>query len=276
MMTYAAADFMSGIAQSDVNLLLSAENNLYLRVLHGFTIKELRDFTSDCPSSPPDLYYESVGVFAVRDEHYHLSVKAGRNADSHNHNDTGSFTIYKNGRPLFIDIGVETYTRKTFSPERYEIWTMQSAYHNLPTIRGVQQKDGNEYAASDVSCKLNGHSPFISMNIAGAYPLEAFISSYTRLAKLKKGNGITIEDSFDAPPYEVVLSLMTYEIPTVSKTDPSLVNIGDLGSLQIEGCTIELTEEIPITDKRLQNTWEHNVYRILLRGTQQTIKLTII
>ena len=63
-----------------------------------------------------------------------LAVKAGDNNDNHNHNDTGSLTLYKNGQPALADIGVESYTGKTFSAQRYEIWTMQSGYHNLPTL----------------------------------------------------------------------------------------------------------------------------------------------
>ena len=38
--------------------------------------------------------------------------------------------------PVIIDAGVGTYTRQTFSSERYTIWTMQSNYHNLPMING--------------------------------------------------------------------------------------------------------------------------------------------
>lgn len=55
---------------------------------------------------------------------------------------TGSFTLYKNGPPVFVDIGAESYTGKTFSQDRYEIWTMQSGYHNLPTLIGLDEKDG--------------------------------------------------------------------------------------------------------------------------------------
>ncbi|MFR2781088.1 MAG: heparinase II/III family protein [Clostridium sp.] len=80
------------------------------------------------------MFYPSTGLFIARDSRFCLAVKAGDNDDSHNHNDTGSFTIYKDGKPLFADIGVETYQAKTFSPQRYEIWTMQSAYHNLPPL----------------------------------------------------------------------------------------------------------------------------------------------
>ncbi|MBP0575285.1 heparinase II/III family protein, partial [Mycobacterium tuberculosis] len=83
--------------------------------------------------------FPSVGVLVARDDRFALAVKAGDNGDSHNHNDTGSITLYKDGRPVLIDVGVESYTQKTFSPRRYEIWTMQSAYHNLPTFAGVMQ-----------------------------------------------------------------------------------------------------------------------------------------
>ncbi|WP_092282222.1 hypothetical protein [Caldicoprobacter faecalis] len=51
---------------------------------------------------------------------------------------------------LFIDVGVETYTAKTFSSSRYEIWTMQSQYHNLPTVNGVCQQAGEQYRTIDV------------------------------------------------------------------------------------------------------------------------------
>ena len=68
---------------------------------------------------------------------------------------------------------METYTRKTFSAQRYEIWTMQSAYHNLPTINGVMQKDGREFAARDVRYRADERIAELSMDIAAAYPKEA-------------------------------------------------------------------------------------------------------
>ena len=67
-------------------------------------------------------------------EGLYLAAQGGHNAESHNHNDVGNFIVYADGQPAIIDVGVETYTAKTFSSQRYEIWTMQSAYHNLPSI----------------------------------------------------------------------------------------------------------------------------------------------
>lgn len=55
--------------------------------------------------------------------------------------------MWVNDTPMLIDAGVGTYTRQTFSSERYTIWTMQSNYHNLPLVNGVPQKYGRKYKA---------------------------------------------------------------------------------------------------------------------------------
>ena len=89
-----------------------------------------------------DVFLPEIQVMAARDQGgtaqgLYVAAKGGNNDESHNHNDVGNFVTYIDGKPVLVDVGVETYTRKTFSPQRYEIWTMQSGYHSLPTINGV-------------------------------------------------------------------------------------------------------------------------------------------
>ena len=151
---FAAKDFQAGQGQlvtDEVN-----GGNLFYRMQTVFHYEELMKQDTSGTLSHRDVYYPSVGLFLVHSDTLDLAVKAGDNADSHNHNDTGSITLYKNGLPILADIGVETYTRKTFSPRRYEIWTMQSGYHPLPTICGTDQKDGVEYRAENVMTVLTG------------------------------------------------------------------------------------------------------------------------
>ena len=148
----------------------------------------------------------------AHDDHFALAVKAGNNGESHNHNDVGSVTLYKDGRPVLIDIGVETYTNKTFSADRYDIWTMQSAWHNLPTFEGVMQRDGTAFAARDVEVDL-ARAATMSMDIAGAYPPEAGLRSYRRTVTLTKGQGVEIEDVHDGDR-AAELTLMFAEEPT--------------------------------------------------------------
>lgn len=266
LMAFAAADY-----QSSEYPLLPEEHNLFYRLQTVFTHQEMMTWDKDAIVSHPDIFYPSAGLFITRDDTLYLAVKAGDNDDSHNHNDTGSFTIYKNGRPLFIDAGVETYSKKTFSPDRYEIWTMQSAYHNLPTFAGITQKNGPEYKADDVVWELTDTYGEISMDIAAAYPDDA-IQSYHRQARLDKGSKITICDTYEGTICPVILSLMTYQKPEING---SLITIGDLGTCQIKGAASIETETVPITDNRLKQAWHHDIYRTLVTFDGNQLNLEI-
>lgn len=278
MMQFAAQDF-----HTSNDLILPDEINLYYRLQNAFTVTEIKNYLTDEELFHPDIYYSSVGLFIARDSKYCLAVKAGDNGDSHNHNDTGSFTIYKEGNPFIIDVGVETYCQKTFSPRRYEIWTMQSAYHNLPTINGMMQEAGTSYCATNVDVSLANNDCHIRMDIASAYPKEADVQTYQRLVTFNKDSSITIDDSFKLDSNEagqVIISLMTYEKPRVihfvnSADYITTIQIGNLGTVSIL-TEIDLTiEEIEITDARLQTAWEHEIYRMLITPKESFFKLQI-
>jgi len=271
MMNFAAKNF-----KQNPDKLLSREINLFYHVENALTYSEIMKYDTSLPVVYRDIYYESVGVFIARDDSdtssvkqkgLFLAMKAGDNNDSHNHNDTGSFLIYKNGLPLFIDVGVETYTKKTFSPQRYEIWVMQSQYHNLPTINGVFQQDGALYRASNVTYQLKKNICSICMDIASAYPKEANIVSYIREATLVKGKQIYIKDCYQFPEkgnHQLLLSFMTYEKPVTEEEafQEYRIQIGSLGSMRLKGVISVQTEEIPIQDERLKTAWKHEIYRI--------------
>lgn len=299
LMQLAAADY-----RESEDPLLRGEHNLFYRLQAVFCHDEMTAFSlpKERDNAPRTHYFPSVGLFLAQNERYFLAVKAGDNDDSHNHNDTGSFTLYKDGQPFFIDIGVETYQKKTFSPQRYEIWTMQSQYHNLPTFTGCSKEDaaafpyayvrhfgpspsdgsevigameqnGPSYAAGEVCCTLSGASPSISMDIAGAYP-DARIRSYRRNVTLLEGGGVLVEDVSDCGMLTPVLSLITYEMP-VWKEEENVLTVGSLGSCRITGAASAVTERLPITDKRLQTAWKHDVWRTLVtfRGTELKLEI---
>jgi len=125
-------------------------------------------------AGPPlvrDVWLGGIQVMTARDRQgstdgLYVAAKGGHNAESHNHNDVGNFIVYADGRPMIIDVGVETYSRKTFSSRRYEIWTMQSAYHSLPTIDGVMQDPGGRFAAKDVTYHSDDALAQLKLDIA--------------------------------------------------------------------------------------------------------------
>ncbi|HHX59900.1 MAG TPA: heparinase [Epulopiscium sp.] len=259
MMDYAAHDY----AQS-TDPFMSSEINLFYRLQGLQHYNDISTYSPKQQSTPADIFYPSVGLFIVRDSIYTLAVKAGDNDDSHNHNDTGSFTIYKNSKPLFVDIGVETYTAKTFSADRYDIWTMQSDYHNVLTINDQMQLQGSNYKATQVQYSLDKQLPYISLNIATAYSALANVSQLVRRVQLHKESHIQITDTIidyntqNRP--DIISNLITYEKP---RMDNDHLLIGDLAvitfSEQIEKMVIET---LPITDPRLQQSWKHDLYRI--------------
>lgn len=203
------------------------EGAQYYRLQEVFTRRDILSENTDMPIHHPQIFYPSVGLWIARNDTYTAAAKCGDNNDSHNHNDAGSITLYKNGSPLLADIGVESYTQKTFSAQRYEIWTMQSDYHNLPTINGIMQTNGPEYRATDIHHSFTADGGEISMDIAKAYPAEAHIKNYTR-SVLLSASGLRLDDSWsfddvdnvdDDTRHSVILNFITYERPVVQMAE---------------------------------------------------------
>ncbi|HPX26263.1 MAG TPA: heparinase II/III family protein [Treponemataceae bacterium] len=261
--------------------ILKGEINLFYRLQNIVNIGKMlcaKDIHVNAVQK--QKYYESCGIFVKSGPVFQSAVKTGNNGDDHNHNDTGSFIIYKEGKPVFIDIGVETYTAKTFSPHRYDIWTMQSAWHNLPAFSLEMQKDGKEYKACDVKYKF-GKNPYISMDIAKAYKKSAGVKSYVRRIDYSGEEKITIHDFFvseSSLPSEVqypVLSLITEASPVI-KEDNGILNMELNGARISIQClprerNLYFVESIPIKDARLQEAWPDSIYRILLPFKKEII-----
>ena len=271
MMRFAAADY-----KRDHTSKTEEELNLYQVLSSEFTAPDMLNFDTDRPIVHSDFYYSSVGVFIAHDKKLSVSVKAGDNNDSHNHNDTGSLIVYKEGKPVLIDVGVETYTKDTFSDKRYDIWTMQSAYHNLPTVNNVMQRNGEKYRATNVETFLSDNISDIRMDIASAYPKEANLKSYTRHVSLYKNKQLVIEDEIsfvkgDLDNNSYFLSFMTYEKPCIHGNSVSIGN----ANLQIIGRCLISYETIAINDARLKWAWKHDIYRIIIMPADSKLMMIL-
>lgn len=151
---------------------------------------------------------------------------------------------------------------------------MQSGYHNLPTICGTDQKDGAEYRAEKVVTELTGAEPSISMELAAAYPAAQSTVpdlTYVRRVTLKKSsNTVVLEDHTNAQ--DVILNFITYEKPVI--LSDGKLSIGE-ASASFEGADLLAIETLPITDARLKTAWDHDLYRIRLKGNDASFRLTI-
>lgn len=145
----------------------------------------------------PDLQVMAVRSTGGSDQGLYLAAKGGNNAESHNHNDIGSCIVFADGRPVLIDSGPGSYTRETFGANRYDIWTMQSAFHNLPSINGFMQSPGADFRATTVSFNSDVSRTTFVLDIANAYPPDAQVKKWIRQYKfLSAENRIGIEDEY--------------------------------------------------------------------------------
>lgn len=217
-------------------------------------------------------YPETEFCYLTNNSGWFLATKGGFNNESHNHNDAGTFSLYINNTPMLIDAGVGTYTRQTFSSERYSIWTMQSNYHNLPMINGVPQRFGQEYKATNVVCKEKQR--FFSADISTAYPEEAAVNSWTRSYKLENKR-LVITDKFSLKETKAAnqVNFLVWGDIDISKAGEISIKVGDEHATLEYPTNFKATlETIELPDTRLSNVWGKQIYRIVLIDTQKKLE----
>ncbi len=229
-----------------------------------------------------DFWFPDTEVAGARDKEgsfkgFFFGAKGGFNAESHNHNDIGSCLMYFDGKPCLIDLGREEYVAKTFSSRRYEIWTMQSGYHNLPVINGTVQMQGEDYKARNSSFTASTKSATFTTEIAGAYPETARVKSWVRTYTLNRGKNFVISDKYE-------LSSATNAGTSSNLITCCKVIQVKTGLLKFEGdgFTMNMSydpgvvkpeiEFIEVTDRSLRRYWPDGVTRIRLGFIKPGIK----
>ena len=205
---------------------------------------------------------------AVSSKGFFFAAKGGHNAESHNHNDLGTCVLYFDGNPCIIDIGRETYTAKTFSSRRYEIWTMQSQYHNVPKINGIDQHQGREYQAKNATFEADSKKAVFSTNISDAYPEDAMVEKWVRTYRLDRNKRFVVQDNYqlgEVTDEPTTLNFVTYT--KVSEEKPGKLKLeGDEFTLYMSYNTKNVTPKIElneITDTKLRRYWPDGVTRIV-------------
>ena len=241
-----------------------------------FFLRYVRDFIAEKPSEPllKDVWLPDLQIMTARRGSLFVAMKGGTNGESHNHNDVGSFIVYapqehsplsSSLSPLFIDPAVGEYTAKTFSDDRYSIWTMKSQYHNLPQINGIDQKDGKEYTAKMI-CHKDGQ---LTLDIAGAYPAEAAVKSWKRTVAAMK-SGISVTEDYELSEYRQPTRLMLITL------DPDAIKRIHFDTNQLSATVEDISDKL---DPVLQHMWGPKMYRIILTvksaKTTNKIKYTI-
>jgi len=205
-----------------------------------------------------------------------VAAWGGHNAQSHNHNDVGNYVVYADGLPILIDVGRPTYTRQTFSRDRYKIWAMQSAFHNLPMVNGCMQGVGRQFAARDVVYRSDDAYAELQLNIASAYPKEAGIVSWVRNIRLDRGQSVTVSDTFKLQKESSAISQSLMTPCEVSQAEAGQLKFRHPDAttsvvVRYEPPQLDVEiENIELKDEKLSEMWGSSLRRVLFHANAET------
>ena len=119
---------------------------------------------------PSRTLFPEAQVYIGRAKRVSFGVKGGTNAELHNHNDLGSWTLYLDGEEVAGDPGGEIYTARTFSKDRYVSPVLNSYGHPVPRVGGELQLVGEESKAEIVRRDFTAGRDIFVLDISSAYP----------------------------------------------------------------------------------------------------------
>ncbi len=258
------------------------------RLLRGLIDAAWVTASAGAPPLPRDVWLPSTEVVLAREAEgssagLALVAKGGHNAEHHNHNDVGSFLVAVDGVPVIVDAGRPTYTAATFGPDRYDIWTMQSGWHNVPVVRGRTQPAGRDAAARGAAAEIGDARTTFSLELADAYP-EAGLASWRRRATLDRTqHRVEIADAWvfaDGAPTgtDTVLHVLVAGAVRLESGGARVTPIGGARPVRLRWPSdVEATEEVrDLDDPMLTEVWGERLTRLALPLASRTqLRLTV-
>lgn len=124
--------------------------------------------------SPLRTWFKDGGVLICRTARaaktvFAAALKGGHNAEHHNHNDVGSFSVVLGNSMVLCDPGAEVYTARTFSPKRYDSKVLNSYGHAVPVIAGQLQRTGAAARGVVLRTDFTDRADMLSLDIRSAY-----------------------------------------------------------------------------------------------------------
>jgi hypothetical protein len=225
--------------------------------------------------APREAYFPRLQVMVAREEPRPgrgllVAVKGGHNDEGHNHNDVGNVVVYLDGAPVVVDAGMKQYTRGSFGPARYEIWAMQSGFHNVPVVNDTQQEAGPAFTAREAGFRAEAGEAAFRADIGGAYPAEAGLRSWVRACTLHRARReLVLRDEYvfagDGNTFE-----LRYLVDRRPHGEGEAIRLGDgvEALLRLETSprpTAVRVHAFALRDPQLVWAWGETLYQLRLR-----------
>ena len=194
-------------------------------------------------------YFNDFGMVISRgkqDTPFSIAIKAGHNAENHNHSDVGTYEIFLDTDMITGDIGAPSYRAGAFSPDNK---ARSSWGHPVPMINNQLQSNGIEFKGIITETELTEIRDKVVMNILPAYELPMLQTLTRTITNDKSGMGtITIEDQFKATEHvsfgSSIMTLNTYKIIDDTTVILESENHQVKAEIQSEGFTVSIKDVI--------------------------------
>jgi hypothetical protein len=198
---------------------------------------------------PSHTYYEDMGIVISRGKQvvpFSIALKAGHNAENHNHMDVGSYVMVLGDDHIMSgDLGAPPYQAGSFSPSH----KMRSSWgHPVPRVDGTLQSEGRPFRGKVLETEFAENSDKVVLDLQAAYEVESLNKLVRTMVNDKTGNGtITITDTFAATkPIAFDTAIMTHtEYEIVGSDTILLKNKGKIIRVDVsaEGGAIQIKDE---------------------------------
>jgi hypothetical protein len=204
-------------------------NYRFALALRKFVDMQVDPFVAtECDSTyifPAANWYISTS----KDRAVSIAAKAGHNQEAHNHNDVGSFQIFKNGQQMLADVGTGVYDKFYFSDIRYSIFCAGSQGHSVPIINGKTQEVGRNHQAENLVMTRGG----ICYDFQAAYDIPTLEKLNRDIAFNETDGTVSLKDKyrFAQVPDSVVERFVTEFEPKFSDGVVTISADGAVSSL---------------------------------------------
>jgi hypothetical protein len=156
-----------------------------------------------------------------------VSFKGGNNAEHHNHNDLGSYVVAVGKDTPLLDAGMESYTRRTFGPQRYESKMLSSYGHAVPVVAGKLQSAGEQFASKVLGTEFTPDQDTVVLDLKACYEVPTLKTLTRTFVYSRVGTGVfRVRDTFAyAEPAAFGTALITYG--PVRQMSPDTLVIGE-------------------------------------------------
>jgi hypothetical protein len=161
----------------------------------------LENYTApnETSSLPENTYFNDFGIVISRGKEQiplSIAIKAGHNAENHNHSDVGSYVLVLGEDYIAGDIGAPSYTAGAFSKNNP---ARSSWGHPVPRIDNALQSNGIQFCGKIDYTSFTQSNDSVLMDIKPAYEVPGLESLMRTMTNDKTGEGtICIKDEFKA------------------------------------------------------------------------------